>query len=437
MERLKAHAGITHIDEGALKYLKEKYAIGSMLDIGCGVGGMEELAKKDGIAWIGVEGDPDIDKGTVIRHDYNTGPLKSEFTSPFDLGWCVEFLEHIEEKYLPNVISTLQMCKVLVITHAPPQEENEFHVTCRNGQYWVSFLDEIGFTFDYEASIELRKASTMEREFMRKTGMVFINRKYDGSEKSKVVVIPPKRVQLPVREAKEVTMLGFGDSGRGNSKEAIGVIWSLNNCYELLAPQCLPMLHTIFEMHDPIPRARIRAKDGRTHFSHLAELGASGVRIVMQQQHPDIPNSVAFPRYQIEQMFGDVCPRAGTFFGGTPPYMPALAILEGYDEIRTYGFDQAEWSHLKQRESWIWWLGVSVGRGIKLSGKQMFWRDRMYGYDFGPDFDAQNIEELCEGFPEPMASRMKFEIRLLLAQMAHDGKGVRAAQGLLCDKVGG
>jgi hypothetical protein len=43
-EHLGGHLNKTHVDEGALDFLIENFDIATMLDIGCGTGGMLDLA---------------------------------------------------------------------------------------------------------------------------------------------------------------------------------------------------------------------------------------------------------------------------------------------------------------------------------------------------------------------------------------------------------
>ena len=56
-EHLGGHLNRTNTDESLLKYVKERFKVKSMLDIGCGPGGMKEVANGMGIDWYGVDGD--------------------------------------------------------------------------------------------------------------------------------------------------------------------------------------------------------------------------------------------------------------------------------------------------------------------------------------------------------------------------------------------
>ena len=99
-EHLGGHQGRSHTDEGTLDYLINTFDIQSMIDIGQGPGAMVQLARNKGLESIGVDGDPTVQ--CDIRHDFTTGPLK--IGDPFDLAWSVEFLEHVYEQYLFNIL---------------------------------------------------------------------------------------------------------------------------------------------------------------------------------------------------------------------------------------------------------------------------------------------------------------------------------------------
>jgi hypothetical protein len=45
-QHLGGHENETHIDDGALSYIIKTFGIGSMVDIGCGPGGMVDHARR-------------------------------------------------------------------------------------------------------------------------------------------------------------------------------------------------------------------------------------------------------------------------------------------------------------------------------------------------------------------------------------------------------
>jgi SAM-dependent methyltransferase len=164
---------VTHTDRGALLYFQSKHGVRSLLDIGCGPGGQVELARRMGIAAKGIDGDPNVDP--TILHDFTQGPCPFNIT--FDMGWSVEFLEHVEERYLPNLAQTFQACRILCITHALPGKSGHHHVNLKPKRYWIDWFKSIGFSHDPEATVAMRAASTMTREFIQQTGMVLVRDK--------------------------------------------------------------------------------------------------------------------------------------------------------------------------------------------------------------------------------------------------------------------
>ena len=169
---------MTHIDRGALKYLIEAFDLDSMIDIGCGTGHMVKFAQDKGLEAVGIDGDVSLIntwKRVGISygvHDYSQSPLGS---TPYDLCWAVEFLEHINEKYLDNVFETINNCQVVCMTHALPNARGYNHVNCQPEDYWVTMFESHGFELDETATQKVREVSTMSKDFMRNTGNVFIH----------------------------------------------------------------------------------------------------------------------------------------------------------------------------------------------------------------------------------------------------------------------
>jgi|TARA_R110000787_G_scaffold13767_3_gene42892 hypothetical protein len=172
--------GRCHIDQGAFNYMVSEFKIKSMLDIGSGTNQMVEVAHEAGIDGIGIDGDGTFKrKGPFAIHDYTKGTFivatKTNENRKFDLAWSVEFLEHVEEEYIENYMSTFKQCHYVIVTAAPPGTPGWHHVNCQNKEYWIEKFNEYGFVFDEAATSGVRKASTMGRDFMRDNGMVFQN----------------------------------------------------------------------------------------------------------------------------------------------------------------------------------------------------------------------------------------------------------------------
>lgn len=173
-EHLGGHANITNNDEGALKYLIKKFNAKSFLDIGCGPGGMLRIAQQHGLSAKGIDGDYTLNfEGLdVLIHDFTKGPAPLEGT--FDLGWCVEVLEHVEEQYLDNLRPAFQACSALWITHAMPGQNGWHHVNCRSPKYWHDVFKRWGFQLSRHESDRVRHRSTMRAKYSVRTGTLLV-----------------------------------------------------------------------------------------------------------------------------------------------------------------------------------------------------------------------------------------------------------------------
>jgi SAM-dependent methyltransferase len=167
--------GKTHTDEGALRWLQE-WGVRSVLDIGCGPGGQVEAARGLGMQAMGIDGDPACNPD--LLHDFTTGIAKPADVVGFkyDAVWCVEFLEHVHEKFLWNVLATIVLARprIIVAAAAPPGKRGHHHVNCQPQEYWEQVFANCGYRYTKMHTDKLRKASTMVREFIPQRGMVFI-----------------------------------------------------------------------------------------------------------------------------------------------------------------------------------------------------------------------------------------------------------------------
>ena len=176
-EHLGGHMNKVHIDGGALHYVQRTFGLESMIDIGCGPGSQVVLATQLGFNAIGIDGDWTVlpkDENFYL-HDFTTGPWLPSISTKFDLAWSVEFLEHIEEKYLPNVFDTFKLCKYVIVTHALPGQNGHHHVNCQFPSYWIDKFSEYNFQFLPIATEHLRMSSTMVKPFIGRTGLLFEN----------------------------------------------------------------------------------------------------------------------------------------------------------------------------------------------------------------------------------------------------------------------
>ena len=178
---LGGHLNKTHNDRGALTYCINQFKIKSFLDIGCGPGGMVRLAHMRGLHSMGIDGDWEVPKESetyIAIHDFTTGPVPDTQYSQqeFDLGWSIEFLEHVDEKYQDNYMQAFTRCKIVICTAAGPGAPGHHNVNCQPQEYWHNIFDRYGFTYDPVFTETIRKESTMQKPFLQRTGMFFVRR---------------------------------------------------------------------------------------------------------------------------------------------------------------------------------------------------------------------------------------------------------------------
>lgn len=169
---LAGHDDVTHTDEGVLDYLIKTFSIKSMLDIGCGPGGMLDLAKQKQLTVQGVDGDYTLpQRPDRIILDFTK--QKWEGTEQYDLGWSVEFVEHVRKEYMENYLAAFDCCKYVLMTGAPPGTPGNHHVNCQPHDFWIYVLEDRGFKYDDAATKEIRCKSSMVRSFIRENGLFF------------------------------------------------------------------------------------------------------------------------------------------------------------------------------------------------------------------------------------------------------------------------
>jgi len=170
-KHLGGHKGRTHTDQGVLKYFYNHRGCKSVLDIGCGPGGQIEIANQLGYHTHGIDGDWTVTPPELFDFTQDEYvPLRQ-----YDLAWSIEFLEHVEEQFVPNYMPAFKACTWAVVTHALPGEPGHHHVNCQPTEYWLETFSQHGFEYCEDETSNVRAASTMSRDFIRRRGLVFFN----------------------------------------------------------------------------------------------------------------------------------------------------------------------------------------------------------------------------------------------------------------------
>lgn len=196
------HLGGCHLDQkdsytwlpDIWTYLIKTCNVKSMLDVGAGVGFNTAWFHERGIYAVAIEGWDEAIAQTrmpmqrVIRHDYCYGPLgKKDILSrldgapfPFDLAYSSEFLEHVEEQFVPNFMETFKCCRFVCVTHGVPGQDGHHHVNCQDTSYWIEQFGRHGFTCDAHATEFMRSTSDGSEIWGRPTLTLFKNDAFDA-----------------------------------------------------------------------------------------------------------------------------------------------------------------------------------------------------------------------------------------------------------------
>ncbi len=160
------------------KHMTEMYQLESILDVGSGPGHAVKVFAELGVDAIGIDGCQqaiDMSIAKIYKHDLCDGPYKP--LRRFDAIWSCEFLEHVEEQYLDNILQTLNLAdKCIYLTAAKPGQGGHHHVNCQPSIYWVEKLKTIYWNYS-ETLTGLAKAfSRMDHDpnWFSNNGLVFL-----------------------------------------------------------------------------------------------------------------------------------------------------------------------------------------------------------------------------------------------------------------------
>jgi SAM-dependent methyltransferase len=149
--------------------------IRSVLDVGCGEGHCAAFFKQYGCDVLGVDGstlalrDSQIPKQHA-QHDFTKGSYDPK--KQFDMVWCSEFVEHVEENYIDNFLKTFTFAsRYILMTFAEPGQSGWHHVNCQPQAYWEQSLKGIGYRLDKQRTNFARQAAA-SGHYLR-AGLVF------------------------------------------------------------------------------------------------------------------------------------------------------------------------------------------------------------------------------------------------------------------------
>lgn len=129
-------------------WLVKEFEVYSVLDVGCAEGhALTFFHQILGLRAVGIEGLKENAVQSlcpVVVADLTKGPV---ILTGIDLVWCCELVEHLDEKFLDNLLRTLTVGKVLAMTAAEPNQSGHHHVNCKPAEYWIQHVERYGMRY--------------------------------------------------------------------------------------------------------------------------------------------------------------------------------------------------------------------------------------------------------------------------------------------------
>ncbi len=155
------HRDNFYLDCPPFRYVADKYAPASVLDLGCGLGAYVRMFQ----AWgardtVGVDGlDVTLCEDSYLQHDLRQ-PLF--LNRKFDLVICAEVVEHIEPDSAAGVVATVlrHAGSLILFSAAAPGQPGSGHVNCRPIEEWIESFRQAGWEPDPFDTIAIRSLAT-------------------------------------------------------------------------------------------------------------------------------------------------------------------------------------------------------------------------------------------------------------------------------------
>jgi hypothetical protein len=161
------------------QWLIDSCHVRTMLDVGCGEGHALRYFREQRCFVRGVDGVPQEDPD-IVTFDFTSGaPTTFELglLHPVQLVWSCEFVEHVEERFVPNFLDVFRHGSMVLLTHAEPGQGGYHHVNCRTSDYWVGAMAAIGYALDQGLTVttrELAAANHSPWNHYVRSGLAFV-----------------------------------------------------------------------------------------------------------------------------------------------------------------------------------------------------------------------------------------------------------------------
>lgn len=138
-------------------WMVKKYAPKRILDVGCAEGHAMRAFRALGVDTVGLEGLAQNAKKCpqpTYVHDLTLGWYKP-FES-IDMVWCCDVVEHVEERFVENILKTFQCAPLVALCHGTEGMGHSgwHHVNNKSVEYWAEKMRSAGYELDVEGTKE-------------------------------------------------------------------------------------------------------------------------------------------------------------------------------------------------------------------------------------------------------------------------------------------
>jgi 2-polyprenyl-3-methyl-5-hydroxy-6-metoxy-1,4-benzoquinol methylase len=148
-------------------WLVRRFDISTVLDVGCGEGHAMAEFSALGCEVHGIDG---LEQNIAACTNATVVDLTiTAYEWPCDLVWCCEVVEHIDERFVDNLVRTLSNGRYIAMTHGLPGQSGYHHVNCKPTDYWVGLMNIVGYRL-MEETLESR---SLGGKYWKKSGLIF------------------------------------------------------------------------------------------------------------------------------------------------------------------------------------------------------------------------------------------------------------------------
>jgi hypothetical protein len=223
----------------------------------------------------------------------------------------------------------------------------------------------------YSLFKEITPTKEIVREVKEKENKILKERCPEYVEELNKLVSKDEQLFLDIAKYKKnkvCCIVGFAPSWNEAPYERKDVdFWGLNELYGYLntLPE-KPDFNLWFEVHD------IKNSPSKQKQYHQDFLKTTNIPVVTKTHYDEYPTTIPYPvDYIIDKVKEGFIIKENTTafedYSNSISWMIALAIYMGYEEIYVYGVDMAqETEYFFQRSSCNFFMGLAIGKGIKL-----------------------------------------------------------------------